>query len=37
VKRVTGFDVPYPLYALEDYYLPTATRIEEGIREAVEF
>ena len=37
VKRVTGFDVPYPLYALEDYYLPTATRIEEGITEAVEF
>ncbi len=37
VKRVTGFDVPYPLYALEDYYLPNATRVEEGIREAVEF
>ncbi|QKY16496.1 alpha-ketoacid dehydrogenase subunit beta [Halorubrum sp. CBA1229] len=37
VKRVTGFDVPYPLYALEDYYLPTAARIEEGILEAVEF
>jgi len=37
VKRVTGFDVPYPLYALEDYYLPTAARIEEGIVEAVEF
>ncbi len=37
VKRVTGFDVPYPLYALEDYYLPSATRIEDGIREAVEF
>jgi pyruvate dehydrogenase E1 component beta subunit len=37
VKRVTGFDVPYPLYALEDYYLPTAARIEDGILEAVEF
>ena len=37
VKRVTGFDVPYPLYALEDYYLPTAARIEEGIKETVEF
>jgi pyruvate dehydrogenase E1 component beta subunit len=22
VERVTGFDVPFPLYALEDYYLP---------------
>jgi pyruvate dehydrogenase E1 component beta subunit len=37
VKRITGFDVPFPLYALEDYYLPSATRVEEGIRETVEF
>lgn len=37
VGRVTGFDVPYPLYALEDYYLPSAARVEEGILEAVEF
>lgn len=37
VKRITGFDTPFPLYALEDYYLPESTRIEEGIREAVEF
>jgi pyruvate dehydrogenase E1 component beta subunit len=37
IKRITGFDVPYPLYALEDYYLPEPTRIEEGIREAAEF
>ena len=37
ITRVTGFDVPYPLYALEDYYLPEAARIEDGIREAAEF
>jgi len=37
VERVTGFDVPYPLYALEDYYLPEAERIVDGIREAAEF
>ncbi|QAU13146.1 alpha-ketoacid dehydrogenase subunit beta [Halorubrum sp. BOL3-1] len=37
IGRVAGFDVPYPLYALEDYYLPSAARIEEGILEAVEF
>jgi pyruvate dehydrogenase E1 component beta subunit len=37
VKRVTGFDVPFPLYALEDYYLPEAARIADGIRETVEF
>ena len=33
INRVTGFDVPYPLYALEDYYLPEDTRIEDAIRE----
>jgi pyruvate dehydrogenase E1 component beta subunit len=37
VKRITGFDVPYPLYALEDYYMPEAARVEDGIREAVDF
>jgi pyruvate dehydrogenase E1 component beta subunit len=37
IERITGFDVPFPLYALEDYYLPEPARIEEGIREAVEF
>jgi len=37
IGRVTGFDTPFPLYALEDYYLPEPARIEEGIRETVEF
>jgi len=37
VKRVTGFDTPFPLYALEDYYLPEAARIADGIRETYEF
>ncbi len=37
IKRVTGFDVPFPLAALEDYYLPEPERIESGIRETVEF
>ena len=37
VGRVTGFDVPYPLYALEDYYLPEPARIEDQIRETVDF
>jgi len=37
VKRITGFDVPFPLYALEDYYLPEPARIEDGIRETMEF
>jgi pyruvate dehydrogenase E1 component beta subunit len=37
IERVTGFDVPYPLYALEDYYLPEPARIEDAIWDAVEF
>lgn len=37
ITRITGFDVPFPLYALEDYYLPEPTRIKAGFREAVEF
>ncbi len=37
VKRITGFDTPFPLYALEDYYLPEPARIVDGIREAMEF
>jgi len=37
VKRITGFDTPFPLYALEDYYLPEPARIKDGIREVVEF
>jgi len=37
VTRVTGFDVPFPLYASEDYYLPETARIKDGISDAVEF
>ncbi len=37
INRVTGFDVPFPLYALEEYYLPEPARIKDGIRETVEF
>jgi pyruvate dehydrogenase E1 component beta subunit len=37
IARVTGFDVPFPLYALEDYYLPEAARIKDQVRETVEF
>jgi pyruvate dehydrogenase E1 component beta subunit len=33
IERVTGFDVPYPLYALEDYYMPEPARIEDAIRD----
>ncbi|SFS12195.1 pyruvate dehydrogenase E1 component beta subunit [Halomicrobium zhouii] len=37
IGRVTGFDVPFPLYALEDFYLPEPARIADGILDAIEF
>jgi pyruvate dehydrogenase E1 component beta subunit len=37
IARVTGFDVPFPLHALEDYYMPEPARIADSIRDAVEF
>ena len=37
IKRITGFDTPFPPYALEEYYLPGPARITAGIREAVGF
>ncbi|MES3516483.1 MAG: alpha-ketoacid dehydrogenase subunit beta [Natronomonas sp.] len=37
INRVTGFDVPFPLYSVEDYYMPEPARIEDGIRETAEF
>jgi len=37
IARVTGFDVPFPLHALEDYYMPEPARIADNIRDAVEF
>ncbi|GAB3674753.1 alpha-ketoacid dehydrogenase subunit beta [Halopiger thermotolerans] len=37
VERVTGYDVPVPLFAREDDYLPDADRIEDGIRRALEY
>jgi pyruvate dehydrogenase E1 component beta subunit len=37
LRRVTGFDTPVPLLAMEDYYLPHPPRIAAAIEETVEF
>jgi pyruvate dehydrogenase E1 component beta subunit len=37
LERVTGFDVPFPLFQLEDYYLPEAERIADAVREVDAF
>jgi 2-oxoisovalerate dehydrogenase E1 component beta subunit len=35
VRRVTGYDVPYPPAALEQHYLPSVERIAAAVREVV--
>ncbi|WP_224448891.1 alpha-ketoacid dehydrogenase subunit beta [Haloprofundus salilacus] len=35
VQRVTGYDVPYPLFAREDEYVPDEDRIRRGIERAL--
>jgi len=37
IKKVTGFDVPVPFYALENHYLPTPERVLEAIVETYRF
>ncbi|WP_336361476.1 alpha-ketoacid dehydrogenase subunit beta [Haladaptatus sp. ZSTT2] len=37
VKRVTGWDVPYPFPELEKYYMVNVARIIDGIKEVVAF
>ena len=37
VERVTGYDVPFPLFAREDAYLPDVDRIRRGIERTLEF
>lgn len=35
--RVTGFDVPFPLYKLEDFYMPNVDRILAGVKKVMEY
>ncbi len=37
VRRVTGYDVPYPPAALEHHYLPSVERIAAAVREVVAY
>lgn len=37
VVRVTGFDVPFPMYKLENYYLPDENRILKGVEKVMKF
>ena len=37
VVRVTGYDVPFPFWSIEDAYLPSAERIGEAIDRVLAF
>lgn len=37
IGRVTGFDVPVPLFSIEQHYLPSVERVKSAIKDAVEF
>ncbi len=37
VLRVTGFDVPYPYWKIEDHYMPSAERVAEAVRTLLSF
>jgi pyruvate/2-oxoglutarate/acetoin dehydrogenase E1 component len=37
VLRVTGYDVPYPYWQLEDLYVPSVERVSEAVRRLLDF
>ncbi|MFB6180281.1 MAG: transketolase C-terminal domain-containing protein, partial [Candidatus Nanohalobium sp.] len=37
VERVTAPDVPYPLYTLEDFYMPNKKRAVKGLKQVLKF
>jgi pyruvate/2-oxoglutarate/acetoin dehydrogenase E1 component len=37
VVRVTGYDVPYPYWQIEDAYMPSAARVADAARRVLEF
>jgi pyruvate dehydrogenase E1 component beta subunit len=37
ILRVTGYDTPYPVHSIEDFWLPTVSRVLDAIRKTVDF
>ena len=37
VLRVTGYDVPYPYWKIEDAYMPSVERVVDAARRLLEF
>jgi pyruvate dehydrogenase E1 component beta subunit len=36
IERVTGYDTPFPVPGLEDYYVPTPTKVLDAIKRVME-
>jgi pyruvate/2-oxoglutarate/acetoin dehydrogenase E1 component len=37
VIRVTGYDVPYPYWQIEDAYMPSVERVVAAVRKTLDF
>jgi pyruvate/2-oxoglutarate/acetoin dehydrogenase E1 component len=37
VLRVTGYDVPFPFWTIEDQYLPTPARVIEAVNKVLQY
>ena len=37
VLRVTGYDVPYPYWTIEDAYMPSVERVLDAVRRLLAF
>lgn len=37
IARVTGYDVPVPMFALEDAFRPDVKRVSEAVRQVIAF
>ena len=37
VLRVTGYDVPYPYWQIEDAYMPSVARVADAARQLLAF
>jgi pyruvate/2-oxoglutarate/acetoin dehydrogenase E1 component len=37
IIRVTGYDVPYPYWQIEDAYMPSVGRVVDAVRKTLEF
>ena len=37
VLRVTGYDVPYPYWQIEDAYMPSVNRVTAAVRKLLDF